>query len=165
MTICNILDRCYTICELLSLLFIKSIEFLIWISFHTVHLSGVVIIICGQILTCLRAKLEIRLFIIHLILLHFQCVSIVVTFEELRIIGHVATRIYSISSGLDFGCFTYVKITLPRILNHLFALFGLSFNLIAFTLLHFNRLLDQILTIWSLRHFYRNRFKYIRYEK
>ena len=155
MTIRNILDRCYTISELLSLLFIKSIEFLIWISIHTVHFSSVVIIICGQILTCLRAELEIRLFIIHLVLLHFQSVSIVVTFEKLTIIGHVATRIYSISSGLDFGCFTYREIALPRILNHLFTLLGLSFCLPIFILLHFNRLFDQILTIWSLRHFYR----------
>lgn len=153
MTIRNILDRCYTISELLSLLFIKSIEFLIWISIHTVHFSSVVIIICGQILTCLRAELEIRLFIIHLVLLHFQSVSIVVTFEKLTIIGHVATRIYSISSGLDFGCFTYREIALPRILNHLFTLLGLSFCLPIFILLHFNRLFDQILTIWSLRHF------------
>ena len=137
MTICNILDRCYTICELLSLLFIKSFEFLIWISIHSLF-SSVVIIIRGQILTCLRAKLEIRLFIIHLILLHFQSVSIVVTFEELRIIGHVATCVYGISSGFDFSCLTYIEITLPRILNHLFALLGLSFLILAFTLLHFN---------------------------
>lgn len=160
MTIGNILDRCDTISKLLSLLLIKSFEFLICINILiTRHLfPSVLILIRGHILTTLRAELEIRLFIIHLVLLHFQSVRNVVTFEELGIIGHVATGIFSISSFsvklFDFGCFTYVEIAFPRILNHLITLLDLSFNHVAFTLLHFNRLFDQLLTIWSLRHFY-----------
>lgn len=110
-------------------------------------LLGVVIIIRGQILTGYRAQLEIGLFVIHLVLLHFQMVGIIVTFQQLLVIGHVATCVDGVSSGLDFGCFTYVEITLPGIFNHLLSLLGLSFDLIAFTLLHLNRLFDQILTV------------------